>query len=361
MQLAIDLAFATKGQTSPNPSVGAIIVNNGKIAGVGTHLKSGEEHAEDLALQMAGNKAKGATLYVTLEPCSHFGKRPPCINFIIESGIKRVVIGSKDKNPLVAGKGIRELQNANIEVETGILKEKTDQLNQEFNHFIRTNMPFVTLKTAISLDGKMATSAGESKWITGEDARRDVHYYRHQHDAILVGVGTILKDDPLLTTRLPNGGKNPIRIILDHQLRTPIDARVIQDSSAETWIVTGGNISSKKIRLYEQNHVKIIDMANGISLLDLLPRLGELGVTSLFVEGGATVNTIFLNSKLVNQMIVYIAPKLIGGSEAPTFFAGEGFQQMKDALNLQLESVERIGADIKIVAQPIHDKNVEDE
>ncbi len=361
MQLAIDLATATKGQTSPNPSVGAVIVNNGRIAGVGTHLKSGEEHAEDLALQMAGNRAKGATLYVTLEPCSHFGKRPPCTNFIIESGIKRVVVGSKDINPLVAGKGIQELRNANIEVETGILKEKSEQLNREFNHFVKTNKPYVTLKTAISLDGKMATSSGESKWITGEDARRDVHYYRHQHDAILVGIGTILKDDPLLTTRLPNGGKNPIRIILDHELRTPIDARVIQDRSAETWIVTGGNISCEKIRLYEQNDVKIIDMPNGIRLPDLLPRLGELGVTSLLVEGGAIVNTSFLNSRLVNQIIIYIAPKLIGGSEAPTFFAGEGFQKMQEALDLDIQSVERIGADIKIIAKPIHNKNVKDE
>jgi len=351
MALAIDLAAAAKGQTSPNPTVGAIVVRNGQIVGIGAHLKAGEPHAEVHALNMAGEKAKDATIYVTMEPCSHYGKTPPCADLIIRRGIKRVVIAAQDPNPRVAGSGIAKLREAGLEVETGLLSEKAQQLNEDFDHYIRTKTPYVTLKTAMSLDGKIATSTGDSKWITGTEAREDVHRYRHQHDAILVGVGTVLHDDPLLTTRIPGGGKHPIRIILDHHLRTPLNANVLNDESVETWIVIGGNVPNEKKSLYRQKHVKLIEMEDGIHLPDLMVRLGKMGISSLFVEGGATVNGSFLTSKLVHQVIIYLSPILIGGNNAPTSFGGGGFQSLHEALQLDITSIEQIGKDIKLIAK----------
>lgn len=235
MDFAIDLAKRVSGQTSPNPVVGAVIVKHGEIVGFGAHLKAGEAHAEVQAIKMAGlEKTSGATVYVTLEPCSHFGKTPPCSNLLIESRVKRVVIASVDPNPLVAGEGIKKLQDAGIETVVGVCQEKALALNEVFFHYIKTNTPFVTLKTAASLDGKTATYSGESKWITGPDARLDVHHYRHKHDAILVGVETVIKDNPSLTTRLPSGGKNPIRVILDTSLRIPIHSNVLTDGQVDT-------------------------------------------------------------------------------------------------------------------------------
>jgi diaminohydroxyphosphoribosylaminopyrimidine deaminase/5-amino-6-(5-phosphoribosylamino)uracil reductase len=224
MNLALNLAKGTLGQTSPNPVVGAVLVKENQIVGMGAHLKAGEAHAEVHAIQMAGIKAKGATLYVTLEPCSHFGKTPPCSDLVIRTGIKKVFVATTDPNPQVAGTGIERIRKAGIEVHLGLLQEEARELNKVFFYNIRTGLPFVTLKSAISLDGKTATVTGESKWITGEEARNDVHQYRHQHDAILVGVNTLIKDNPTLTTRLASGGKNPVRIILDTHLRTPKDA-----------------------------------------------------------------------------------------------------------------------------------------
>lgn len=352
MELAIGLAEAGKGQTSPNPAVGAVIVTNNKIVGVGSHMKAGEEHAEVHALNMAKSKARGGTIYVTLEPCSHYGKTPPCAELIVQSGIKRAVIATEDPNPHVCGKGIHYLKQAGIEVEVGVKKAEADRINEDFYHYIKTNMPFITLKSAVSLDGKIATSTGESKWITGREAREDVHQYRHEHDAILVGVGTVLKDNPKLTTRLPQGGKNPIRIILDSELRTPIDAHVITDNSVETWIVIGNKVSVEQKQKFKQEHVTLIEVDNPRELHSLMLRLGRLGIVSLFIEGGATVNDSFLTEKLVNQVILYIAPILIGGSDAPTSFEGDGITSLQRSLKLQFESVQTIGHDLKIIAKP---------
>lgn len=353
MKLALQLAASTKGQTSPNPIVGSVVVRDGEVVGMGAHLKAGTEHAEVHALKMAGAKAKGATIYVTLEPCSHHGKTPPCADLIIEKGLKRVVIATLDPNPLVAGKGVEKLQKANIEVEVGILEAEALEINKVFFHYIATKMPFVTVKTATSLDGKTATVTGESQWITGGAAREDVHQLRHEHDAILVGVGTVLADNPSLTTRIKTGGKNPIRIILDHQLRTPLTAKIVTDQEAETWIITSNKAPEDKQKQLSNLGVKVINVAqDNIDINDLLRILGEKEITSLFVEGGSTVNDSFLQARCINELVSYLAPKLIGGQVAPTSFSGTGFSSLKDAMQLQIKTVTKIGADLKIVSIP---------
>lgn len=351
MDLAINLAKSAKGQTSPNPMVGAVVVKDGQVVGMGAHLKAGQPHAEVHAIRMAGEQAIGATIYVTLEPCSHFGKTPPCANLIIETGLSQVVIATTDPNPKVAGTGISRLQEAGIKVTVGVRKEQADQLNEIFFYNIQSGLPFVTLKTATSLDGKIATELGESKWITSKEAREDVHRYRHEHDAILVGVNTVLKDNPSLTTRLPNGGKSPIRVILDTNLKTPLHSNIIVDQKAPTWIIVGNQVTDSKIQEYMSQGVKILQLNEGkIKIPDLLKLLGDRGITSLFVEGGAEVNNSFVMSRLVNQIITYIAPKLIGGKNAPTSIGGTGFSKMDDVLELDIKSVETIGRDIKIIA-----------
>lgn len=353
MRLALDLAFGVKGQTSPNPPVGAVIVKDGAIIGIGAHLKSGEAHAEIHALNMAGDRAKDATIYVTLEPCSHEGQTPPCAKAIKEAGIKRVVIATKDSNEKVQGKGIRYLKSHGIEVTENILHQEASELNEQFFHFIHTKTPYVTLKTAMSLDGKTATYTGESKWITGEEARYDGHQHRHRHDAILVGIQTVLQDNPLLTTRLKTGGKNPIRVILDSTLRTPLDAQIIQDTTAETWILTANVVEDSKIAQFEPyKHVHIARLeAESLQINEVLAYLGNRSVMTLYVEGGAEVHGSFLNSGLFNQLITYIAPKLIGGNDARTTFGGLGFGSMKDVINLDIKSIEPLGEDFKIVAR----------
>ncbi len=354
MRLAIELAASTNGQTSPNPLVGAVVVKDNQIVGMGAHLKAGEAHAEVHAINMAGEKAKDATIYVTLEPCSHYGRTPPCADLLIKSEVKRVVIASTDPNPLVAGKGIEKLRKAGIEVDVGLLRGEAEKLNEVFFHYIATGMPYVTLKSATSLDGKIATISGESKWITSEESRLDVHKYRHQHDGILVGVNTIIKDDPELTTRLPLGGKNPIRIILDTNLRTPIDAKIVNDNKAPTWIIIGQNVADDKIIAIKERHAEVIQLpSDALNILDVLKELGEKGITSLFVEGGSQINGSFIKAKAINQVLTYIAPKIIGGALAPTSIGGEGFEKMSDVLALQIKSVETIGPDIKIISKPI--------
>lgn len=261
MNLAINVAKAGVGQTTPNPVVGAIIVNEGRVVGIGAHLKAGEPHAEVHAIRMAGEKAQNATAYVTLEPCSHHGKTPPCADLLITSKVKRVVVATTDPNPLVAGKGIAKLKAAGIEVEVGVCKEQADALNSVFFHYLEKKRPYITLKSATTLDGKIATVTGESKWITGDAARQDVHLYRSIHDAILVGVNTVLMDNPSLTTRLPNGtGKNPIRVILDSKLRTPLDSQIVNDGKAETWIIVSNQVNQEKIN--EFSGKKVFELFN---------------------------------------------------------------------------------------------------
>ena len=355
MNLAIDLARSAAGQTSPNPPVGAVVVKDGEIAGVGAHLKAGGPHAEVHALNMAGEQAKGATIYVTLEPCSHYGKTPPCADLIIKSGIKRCVIAVQDANGVVAGKGIQKLKDAGIEVKVGVLQEAALEVNGPFFHYAKTGMPFVTLKTAASLDGKTATHTGASKWITGPEARNDVHRDRAFHDAILVGVNTVIQDNPSLTTRLPEGGRNPLRVILDTKLHTPIDSVITADGATETWIFVGKEVEAEKIAAFmsERPLVTIHQMGESeISIESVLRKLGEQGIMTLYVEGGAAVHASFLESRLFNQVILYFAPKLIGGREAPTVFAGRGFASIEESMDLVIDSYEKVGQDLKIVAKP---------
>ncbi|MFZ3588573.1 bifunctional diaminohydroxyphosphoribosylaminopyrimidine deaminase/5-amino-6-(5-phosphoribosylamino)uracil reductase RibD [Bacillus sp. DJP31] len=354
MNLALVLAKSVKGQTSPNPPVGSVVVKNGRIVGMGAHLKAGEAHAEAQAIKMAGTLTEGATVYVTLEPCSHFGKTPPCADLLIESKVSRVLIATTDPNPLVAGGGVVKLRNAGIEVEIGLLQSEADDLYEMFFHYITTKTPYVTLKTAVTLDGKTASRTGSSRWITGVKAREDVHRYRQSHDAILVGVNTVIQDNPSLTTRLPNGGIHPIRIVLDHKLRTPLHSKIVNDNLSETWIVISSSATKAKQAPFLSKGIKLIQFEEEtIQIQDVLSKLGELGITSLLVEGGSEVNGSFLKENAFNQVITYIAPKLIGGRLAPGFIGGEGIASMNEATQLTFKSMEQLGEDIKIIAIPV--------
>lgn len=348
MQLALNLIEATAGQTSPNPAVGAVVVKDNQIIGLGAHLQAGQAHAEVQALEMAGEKANGATLYVTLEPCHHRGRTGPCTAAIINSGLVAVVVGTLDPNPLVSGKGVQALEAAGIDVTVGLLKDQIVKVNRSYRHFMESGQPYLTLKTAMSLDGKIATSTGDSQWITGQTARTDVHHYRHCYDAILVGVGTVLADNPRLTTRLPGGGRQPIRIILDRHLRTPADAEVVTDTTTETWIFTTETDPIKQATL-KRPHLSVVEMTD---LEAIMTYLGQQGITSVLIEGGGTINASFIHGGLVDELIVYLAPKLIGGQAAPTFFEGDGFEKMAEVMDYRFEKIERVGEDLKLIAYP---------
>ncbi|MFB5763211.1 bifunctional diaminohydroxyphosphoribosylaminopyrimidine deaminase/5-amino-6-(5-phosphoribosylamino)uracil reductase RibD [Paenibacillus medicaginis] len=350
MRLALDNAKAARGQTRPNPMVGSVIVKDGRIVGIGAHLKPGEPHAEIHALRMAGEHAEGATIYVTLEPCSHHGRTGPCAEAIVRAGIRRVVIAALDPNPLVAGRGVQILKDAGIEVIQGVLEEEAERLNEVFNAYIVSKRPFVTIKSAVTLDGKIATRTASSKWITSGEAREDVHRLRHEHAAILVGVQTILHDDPQLTTRLPDG-RNPLRVILDSRLRTPLDARVVTDGEAETWIFTGSAPDEDKQRQFEQAGVKVIPTeGERVNLEQVLDILGQHEISSLLVEGGGQVNASFVQQGLADKLVLYVAPKLVGGKDAPTFLEGLGAAVMDEAVSLTRLSVQQVGVDLKIEA-----------
>ncbi|MEI3606357.1 bifunctional diaminohydroxyphosphoribosylaminopyrimidine deaminase/5-amino-6-(5-phosphoribosylamino)uracil reductase RibD [Pseudogracilibacillus sp. SE30717A] len=357
MRFAIQLAEQMKGQTTPNPPVGAVVVNNQTIVGFGAHMTSGEAHAEVIALEMAGENARGSTVYVTLEPCTHFGKTAPCADLLIEKQVKKVVIACIDVHDKVAGEGVAKLKDAGIEVETGYLRQEAIHLYDVFFYSITSKLPFVTVKTAVSLDGKTATVGQESKWITNKTARLDAHLYRHQHDAILVGVNTVIKDNPKLTTRIP-GGRNPIRIILDTHLRTPTNAKIVTDGEAETWIFIGKRTPSSKLKKFTHSFVRIFQMEDEtLEMRKVLEILSKENVSSLFVEGGATINGSLLKEKLINQLIIYMAPILIGGKDAPGPFGGEGFHHLRESYHLQISEITQIDDQIKIVAKK-EDMNV---
>ncbi|MRH43694.1 bifunctional diaminohydroxyphosphoribosylaminopyrimidine deaminase/5-amino-6-(5-phosphoribosylamino)uracil reductase RibD [Aquibacillus halophilus] len=351
MNLALSVAEATIGQTSPNPSVGSVVVKNGKIIGIGSHLEPGKEHAEVHALKQAGINAEGAEIYVTLEPCSHHGKTPPCADLIIEHKLKKVYVACLDPNPAVAGRGIEKLRQAGIEVEVGLQETRAEELNRKFFHFIQSKRPYVTLKAAMTLDGKTATSTGDSQWITSSAARLDVHKQRDIHDAILVGINTVLLDNPQLTTRLPQGGKNPIRIILDTHLRITRNSNVLSNE-APTWIVCGSKADIDTFSV-EYPNIRLFQLTTeNIKIEDVLNLLGEQNIQSLYVEGGSTIQGAFVAKGLFNECHWYIAPKLLGGKNALTTVGGESPHWMKDAINLEIEKIENIGPDIKITARP---------
>lgn len=356
MHLALQLAASARGNTNPNPLVGAVIVKDGVIVGTGLHRKAGEPHAEVHAVNMAGDHAKDATIYVTLEPCSHYGKTPPCANLLKESGVKRVVVATEDPNPEVAGRGIRLLRDAGIEVEVGVLQQEAQKLNERFIHNMLTERPFVVAKFAMTLDGKIATYNGHSQWITSEEARADVHELRHEVDGILVGVQTVLNDNPKLTTRLQDRqGRNPIRVVLDSHLKTPVDAYVADTKVARTIIVTSLNSDEEKAQQLEGNGVEIIRVEKqvaGLNIDELLKALYKKGITHLLVEGGGNVNASFLRSGFIDQYIVYIAPKVLGGKNSITPFTGSDVETIDLASQLEFDEVTRIGEDLRIVAYP---------
>lgn len=356
MQLALDLAASARGNTNPNPLVGAVIVKDGVIVGTGLHRKAGEPHAEVHAFRMAGEHAKGATLYVTLEPCSHYGKTPPCANLVKESAVSRVVVAMQDPNPSVAGRGIKLLREAGIEVEVGVLEDQSRRLNERFIHNMLTKRPFVLSKYAMTLDGKIAAHTGHSKWVTGEAAREDVHHIRHEVDGILVGVGTVIADNPTLTTRLKKGyGKNPVRIIMDSTLRIPSQANVLNVAEAKTIVICSDDVAQEKITTLEDKGVTVIPVRHeqeGLVIDEMLEKLYLLGITDILVEGGSAVNASFLQSGAINKYVIYVAPKVLGGGLSLTPIAGHSPTSMDEARDVEFDSFDKVGQDLRIIAYP---------
>ncbi|TPG68018.1 bifunctional diaminohydroxyphosphoribosylaminopyrimidine deaminase/5-amino-6-(5-phosphoribosylamino)uracil reductase RibD [Brevibacillus laterosporus] len=355
MKMAIQLAEGARGQTSPNPTVGAVVVKNGTIVGLGAHLRAGESHAEIHALQMAGEKAKGATVYVTLEPCSHYGKTPPCVQALLEAEVTRVVIATLDCNPLVAGKGLTLLKQAGVEVVVGVLEREARQCNEPFFHYVKTRMPFVTLKTASTLDGKVATTTGNSKWITSDIARREVHEERAKSDAILVGINTVIKDDPSLTARMYENGKQPIRVVLDQTLRIPETAAILNDATSPVWIFTTRRASLEKGDVLRANGIRItVQQEDQLTIPFVLQTLGEAEIVSVLVEGGSRISGAFLEAKAIQKVIAYVAFTLVGGEQAPVAYGGIGIPFMKDAIKLRDVAVETVSEqELRITGYPL--------
>jgi len=354
MQRVLTLAQRGRGRTAPNPLVGAVVIKNGKIVGEGYHQRFGGPHAEAVALRRAGSRAREATLYVNLEPCCHIGRTPPCTDTILHSGIREVVIGIRDPNPLNSGKGIRILKSHRVRVRVGILEEECRLLNRPFLKYMTKGLPHVTVKVAQSLDGKIATVTGASRWITGELARRLVLTERAHSNAILVGVNTILKDDPLLTARR-NGRPllyQPTRIVLDRYLRTPPSSRVVRTSrDAPLVLAIGKDVSERKLLRYHPYPIIFLRMPTDggkVRLLPLLKTLAEMEVTHLLVEGGGTVIADFLEKRFVDRILWFVAPKLIGGKQAPTAFEGKGILKLSQAIRLKRVRVRKIGEDLLI-------------
>lgn len=357
MRRALKLAARGRGNTSPNPMVGTVIVKNGEILAEGYHRVFGGPHAEINAIRNARASLKGSSFYVTLEPCTHYGKTPPCIESVLAAQPAEVVIGTPDPNPLTAGKGIKLLQSRGIAVRVGILEDECRALNEKFFKFIRSSIPFVTVKFAQSLDGRIAAKSGDSKWISSEASRRLAHRERAWHDAVLVGAGTIAADDPELTVRLARG-RNPIRIVIDSKLRIPLQSRILKDrSAARTLIVTTRAAEEKsKFRHLQNMGIEILvadhDEKGRVDLQKLLPALGKRQISSILVEGGAETITSFLKNKAADRLLVFTAPKLIGkGFEA----VGDlGIDRIREALRLDIRRVFRSGVDIVVDARFLH-------
>lgn len=352
MRMALRLAEKARGRTSPNPIVGAVVVKNGKVVSRGYHRKAGESHAEAIALTKAGKKAKGATLYVTLEPCSHTNKRtPPCTPLVVQSGVKRVVVAMIDPNPHVSGGGVKALRKAGIEVLTGVLEAEAKKLNEAFIKHVTTGMPFVTLKIAQTLDGRIATAAGESKWITGEEARKEGHRLRDRHDAILVGINTVLKDDPSLTTRIPHG-RDPLRVVVDSKLRVPLTAKILtQRSAAKTCIATLDSMPKDRLsKLLDAGaEILIAKGKNGqVDLKCLMRMLGSFGVTSVLIEGGSTVNASALQSGIVDKVVVFAAPLLMTGADSLCSIGGKSPARLSKAIKLHRVTSQWVGRDLMV-------------
>ena len=350
MELAIQLALKAKGLTSPNPMVGAIVVKNGRIIGRGYHEKAGLPHAEVLALDEAGKNTKGATLYVTLEPCTHFGRTPPCVDRIIQSKIKEVIIGMVDPNPLNNGKGIQILKNHKIKVEVGILEEKLRQINAAFIKYITKRLPLVTIKVAQSLDGKIATRTGESKWITSDKSRNYSHRIRQNYDAVMVGVNTVRRDNPKLDAWFAR--KQPVKIVIDSQLSTPQDANIFANNS-KVIIVTitprpGQETENRNILALKAKVLEVKEKFGQINLKDMFKTLARMEITSVLVEGGGTLIGSLFDEGLVDKVLFFISPKIIGGKEGVSSVMGKGISRLDSAVVLKNMKLRRFKEDILV-------------
>ncbi len=353
MNRALELAKGGWGKTNPNPLVGAVIVKNGEIIGEGYHEVLGCAHAEVAAFNNTKQDLKGSTLYVNLEPCSHYGRTPPCTRAIIDAGIREVVIAMEDPNPKVSGSGIRMLADAGVQVVAGVLEKEAKKLNEIFIKYITQKRPFVIMKTAMTLDGKIASACGDSKWITGESSRQHVHIIRDRVAAIMVGINTVLADNPSLNTRLVSGrGRDPVRIVVDSRGVIPVDCQIIHvESEAGVILATTSLIESEKEKLLMDKGVRIIK-ADGfeghVDLVKLMDELVKLEIDSVLLEGGGRLNAAALNSGIVDKVLIFIAPKIIGGKNAITPVEGEGIQLMKDAVRLDELSICRFDEDILV-------------
>jgi diaminohydroxyphosphoribosylaminopyrimidine deaminase / 5-amino-6-(5-phosphoribosylamino)uracil reductase len=353
MKRALVLAKRGFGNTSPNPAVGCLIVRDGRIVGEGWHRKAGTPHAEAHALAMAGEAARGADVYVTLEPCSHFGKTPPCADALIAAGVGRVFAAMVDPNPKVSGRGIGKLENAGIGVRIGLLEKESRTLNEPFIKHVITGTPFVTLKSAMTLDGKTATVSGDSKWITNDKSRYYVHKLRSSVDAVMVGIGTVRTDDPQLTARIP-GGKDPLRVIVDSGLNVPLHAQVLRVASPARTVIATLETEGAKAETLRGFGVELIgcrERDGRVDLADLCARLGAMGVQSLLLEGGSRLAGEFVRAGLIDKFLLFYAPKIVGG-EAPGLFAGASPAHMANVLRLKDLRFRRFGADFMIEGYP---------
>jgi len=352
LRMACRLALKAAGRTSPNPMVGAVLVRGKKVIATGFHRFAGRDHAEIIALKRAGAKAKGATLYINLEPCSHQGRTPPCTRSLIRAGIKEVVAGMRDPNPLVAGQGFQQLRRAGIRVRTGLLEAECRSLNEAFVKYITQRRPFVTLKLAATLDGKIASMTGDARWISGADSRRAVHRLRNQVDAVIVGAGTALADDPQLTCRIP-GGRNPWRVILDSRLRIPSGAQIFHQRDPEkTIVVTGDQAPARKIHALEAGGAKVwrFRLRKGkVPWRALLSKLAGLGITSVLIEGGATVAASAIKEKIVDKILFFYAAKILGG-DGRGMIDGLGIRSVGKAIPVRHLDVRKSGGDLVVSA-----------
>lgn len=349
--MACRLARKAAGRTSPNPMVGAVLVRGGKIIATGFHRIAGADHAEIVALKRAGAKAKGSTLYINLEPCSHYGRTPPCSRALIHAGIKEVVAGMKDPNPLVGGKGFRKLKRAGINVRVGLLEQECRTLNEAFIKYITRQLPFVTLKLAASLDGKIATMTGDARWISSEDSRRMVHQLRNEVDAVVTGVRTVIADDPQLTCRIPYG-RNPWRVILDSRLRIPLSAKLLRQPDSRSIIVTSERSSQQKARAIESLGAQVwrINLRQGrIPWTAILRKLAAKGVLNVMIEGGATTSAWALRERAVDKILFFYAPMILGG-DGRVMIDALGVKRVRQAIPVQRTRVRPSGTDTLVSA-----------
>ncbi len=355
MLRALRIAELGRGRVSPNPLVGAVLVKNGVIVGEGYHAFAGGPHAEVVAIEMAGSMAEGAILYVTLEPCNHHGKTPPCTQAIAKARVKKVVYSTEDTNPDVTGGGSRVLKSAGVEVVRGPFSEIARRQNESYFKSVETGFPFVTLKMGLSLDGKVATGAGKSKWITSKHSRDDVQRMRMENDAIMVGIGTVLADDPLLTPRTSDArGSCPLRVVLDSNCRIPPESRILNEGESPALVVVSKSAPRERIEAIKRRGAEVIiaGVGNRVDLKELMKALSLRGVRSVLLEGGPTVASSFLKEGLIDKMVFFVAPIVLGGHGAPGPFAGEGVKDLTEAWRFRIETVFQSGNDLKIIAYP---------